>query len=364
MRVTFPTAILASLALVGSLVACALATSPFAPEEGLLVLKNGQVIEGGILREGDRYVVTLGPRGAHGELKVPVADVDIACQSLDAAYQHKLLLIKDQSVKPHIELADWCLRHGLVDRASDELVTALTIDPRDAKVAALEQRIKTAESPPARRTRQVPVLPPTADEIEATVRTVPREAIEQFTTDIQPLLLSRCAVTACHGPSSTAQYRLVKPPPKHVNKTRETQRNLFATLSQIDPGGDSPLLSLALKPHGGAEDPILDQHDRRQIEQLSNWIERVQQSSSPKTAKTKTDGQVRPVGFEEAIPAEKKGPQRLPKVEEPGTFEPSPAARPLSNAGPSATDRKKPKAVRDPFDARNFNEKYHPDAKP
>lgn len=353
------------LALVAScavLCIAALAASPFAPERGLVLLKNGQVIEGGILREGDRYVVTLGERGERGELKIPVTDVDVTCQSLQEAYEHKCRQIVHRAVKPHLDLADWCLRNGLVDRAADELVSAMAIDPSDARIAVTERRMKLAVSSESTRPRPriTQSLPPTQEEIEATLRTLPPEAVEAFTSNIQPLLLSRCAITACHGPGSTASYHLVRPPLKHANKTRETQRNLFATLAQISADGESPLLTKPLVAHGGVETPVLEDRDRRQIEQLAAWIDRVK-GPSKHGKRIPSDGNVRPAAFEEEVPTDNAPSiRRLPSISEPRAFEPATSAKPLSQEAitTKATVAKKPAPGRDPFDPELFNQRF------
>lgn len=345
----------------GLLAGCAvwvLAASPFAPVPGLLVLKNGQIIEGGILREGDRYVVTLGPRGQHGELRVPATEVEVACRDLEEAYQAKRAAIVHPSVKAHCELADWCLRHKLLDRAADELVAAMAIDPRDTKIAAIERRLKATAAPKEKIEKPVFVLPPSQQEIEATLRTLPPEAIEQFTTNIQPLLLSRCAATACHGPSSTSKFHLVRPPLHHANKTRETQRNLFGTLAQISHRGESALLTKALTAHGGSTAAVLDDRDRRQVEQLAAWIQQVQQSSPSQAAKQTADEMVRPATFEEELSEGKPSQRRLPSVGEPGEFQPEASARPLSKNESKGGARPAP-GERDPFSADIFNQKFH-----
>jgi hypothetical protein len=349
-----------SAAIAGSslvvLLICAVLTSAapqFSPQPGIVLLKNGQVIEGSVLREGDRYVVTLGERGEKGEIKVPLTEVDCVCRTIQEAYEHKRDAILQTGVKPHTDLAEWCIRQGLLDRAADELVVAMRIDPSDGKIAAIQRKLKFAAEPKAqKKPRAEYVLPPSQEEIEAVLRTLPPETIEEFAANVQPLLLNRCATTACHGPNSDADFHLVRPPLKHANKTRETQRNLFAAISLITPQGESELLNKALAAHGGMETPILDHHDRRQVEQLAAWIQKVK-NSSPGDAKSKTDRNVRQAGFEEedAPPMTR----RLPSVEAPAEFEPEKNAKPLK---PTSS---KPGA-RDPFDPKIFNEKYH--AKP
>lgn len=352
----------------GILVACAVwavAAPLFAPEPGLLVLKNGQIIDGKLLREGDRYVVVLGERGEQGEIKIPASEVEFVCRTLDEAYQRKREALRGPGAQPHLELAEWCLRHDLKSRAAEELVAAMAIDPRDPRIAVLERRLKLAMAPQVEREKPVFVLPVSLEEIEATLRTIPEEAIDEFTNNIQPILLHRCAMTACHGPNARSEYHLVRPPLKHANKLRETRRNLFATLAQINPDGESPLLTRPLEPHGGAKAPVFDQHDRRQVELIAAWIEQVK-ASPVKDGRSSRDNMVRPAGYDEELP--RRGLRRLPSTE-PRAFRPDEAARPLSG-GTREKDAEQPvlrpgggianpELIEDPFDADIFNRRYH-----
>ena len=116
------------------------------------------------------------------------------------------------------------------------------------------------------------------------------------------------------------------------------------------------MLTMSLAPHGGLETPVLDHHDRRQVEQLSAWINRVKSSSTVEAKKNeKEDRNVRPVNFEEdETPSTTR---RLPGVEAPAEFEPEKNAKSLKQ--PNAFQKS---GARDPFDPRIFNERYH--AKP
>ena len=349
MKYLSPLTVIVSLLLLASCAMWAVAAPLFAPKPGILVLKNGRVISGGVLREGDRYIVTLGERGEQGELKIPVADVALVCRDLVDAYEHKRDSIRQLATKPHLELADWCITQGLLDRAADEIVTARTIDPRDSHIPDVERRLKLASAPPVDKALPQYALPPTQADIAATIRTLPDDAVRHFTTAVEPILLSRCAVTACHGPGSRSDFHLVRPPQRHVNTTRETQRNLFASLAQVMPEGESPLLTVPQQPHGGAKTPVLDARDRRQIERISAWIGMIQQSTTkPQTVKNARDEQVRPATYEEPIetvPSVRNQLRRLPKVD--GEAKPIPQEANTSSA---------PATVRDPFDPEIFNQ--------
>src|SRR5258708_7005444 len=84
--------------------------SSVAPQAGVLVLRNGQVIEGDVTRAGDIYVVS---RGEGSELRPKADEVELFCSSLDEAYEFKARHLSGLSAKSHLELAKWCLRHRL-----------------------------------------------------------------------------------------------------------------------------------------------------------------------------------------------------------------------------------------------------------
>ena len=364
MKAYLPRIGVVSLLVLGCCAVCVVAAPLFAPQPGLLALKNGQVIEGGVLREGDRYIVTLGERGSQGEIKIPVNEVDFVCRDLTEAYQKKRDAIAHHEVQPHLQLAEWCIRHGIYDRAADEVVASRGIDPLDPRIAPLERRLKLLAQPVRSKALPVYVLPPSQEEIAATIRTLSDDSLKHFSENIEPMLLSRCAATGCHGPNSTAEYRLVRPPLRHLNTVRETQRNTFASLQQITEGRESPLLTFATTPHGNALSPPLDDRDRRLIDQLAEWIEMVKVVPADKDTVLR-DENVRPAMFEAPERNSPSAIRRLPSVEEPQAFAPEASARPIGSVphttttggvvGPAA------ESLPDPFDPAAFNRRYHPE---
>jgi hypothetical protein len=79
------------------------------PRAGVLLLRNGQAIEGKIARAGDLYYVAL----PGGEIRIQVADVELCCRSLEEGYWRKRAAAELGNVHDHLRLAQWCLRHGL-----------------------------------------------------------------------------------------------------------------------------------------------------------------------------------------------------------------------------------------------------------
>jgi hypothetical protein len=255
----------------GAYGAWCVAAPPYRPQPGVLVLKNGRVLEGSILREGDRWLVTLGDQSNH--LRIPVADVELACRDLTDAYLQKRARLRGEDAKPHLDLAEWCIRNKLLDRAADELMAAMAIDPHDRRAVEVEQKLKFALPAAKPGPRPVYRVPLTQEEIAREIKVLSREAQEEFATAIEPMLLQNCATSGCHGPGSKSEYLLVRPPAKNHNRLRETQRNLHATLRQINPDGESRLVTMPQAPHGNAKAAVFDKHDQRLVQQLSAWVE-------------------------------------------------------------------------------------------
>ena len=135
---------LAALALLGWFTAVS-GQSPLTPQTGLLVLRNGQVLAGEVTQAGDYYVVTIGgrerspPEGQRGRSGV---------RSLEEAYDFKAGHLSGTGARPHLELAEWCLRHNLHARCAQQLVAAMRLEPENAALKLLERRLEFATLEP------------------------------------------------------------------------------------------------------------------------------------------------------------------------------------------------------------------------
>jgi hypothetical protein len=260
------------IALVVALVPAAIGQSPLAPESGLLVLRNGQVIHGAVTRAGDLYVVT---QGNDVEIRLPATDVEAFCGSIDEAFEFKQRHLAGSGVKPHLDLAEWCLRQNLHSRCAQELVAAMRIAPSDPRLLQLERRLQFAvETPvPPGETLHSTSATVSAEQLEETLRKLPKGSVEKFSANIQPILLNRCAANQCHGPNAQSEFRLLRPPAGQVTSRRFTQRNLFATLKYLDQSDPeaSLLVTMPQKRHGTALTAIFDKQSQNQLAELVAW---------------------------------------------------------------------------------------------
>ncbi len=243
-----------------------------APIMQLLLLRNGEVLEGQVSVTKDGYTVSL----SAGEIQVRADKVEAVCRDLVECYRFKHDRVTTSNVNDYLALAEWCLRHSLLREATISIHEASELDPHHPKLAVLQRRLQLAANPPA-PTQATPAKAEemiSTEELDRTVRSMPPKSVEQFTMTIQPLLLNNCSTGGCHGAQSATSYRLLRLSPNRAANRRSTQRNLLATLALIDREhpGHSPLLTTPVKPHGAAAAPIFGKHQANQYFQLMEWV--------------------------------------------------------------------------------------------
>jgi len=332
-----------------------------APQEGVLLLRNGEAIEGKISRVGELYYVAL----PGGQIRVKAAEVDFCCRSLDEAYRRKRAGIRGThaswvptegwsgDVHAHLQLAQWCLRHGLLGSAGEELADALAADPNHPLIPVLERRLKTAAEPPQQHATAAPAdQAPSPEELDRLVRGMPPGAVETFTQTIQPLLMNHCGTAGCHGPQSPSQFRLLRIPPGRPASRRLTQRNLQAVLPWVnrDDPAASPLLTTSIQPHGAATKAVFSEAQVGQYRRMVDWVYLLAKRPAaevPKTVASKEEPPVR------AMPAESPG-RDSPPPKTPNTSDPHSAF----SIQHSAFSKLPGFVPVDPFDPEIFNRRY------
>jgi hypothetical protein len=318
-----------------------------APQAGILALRNGQIIEGDIIRAGDYYVVS---RGETSELRLKADEVELVCGSLIEAYEFKAQHVSGFSAKSHLDLAKWCLRHGLHDKCSQQLAAAQRLDPTNTQVAELETRLKLVVEAPRAPSTTRPSALVAPDELEKTLQSLPKASVEKFGAVVQPILLNRCGANQCHGPNAKSEFRLLRPPPGQIVSRRFTQRNLYAVMRFVDRSNpdNSPLIALPQQRHGNSLAAVFDKHTAGQLAELVNW------------ARLTAGG---------AVASPPKGPATIAPVEatlsQPAATSGSDTAdsstiQPANRPAPSSTPRiARQPTFRDRFDPEIFNRHYH-----
>ncbi|HVX63693.1 MAG TPA: hypothetical protein VHC19_23930 [Pirellulales bacterium] len=356
-----------------------------APREGVLLLRSGQVIPGRIIPAGDHYLVSR----PHGEYRFRSSDVEMLCKDLDEVYQRKRAQIKLGKVAEHVDLADWCLKNDLIDHAETQLTYALAADATYPRIRLLERRLELArrDDEDARPAPQHAAQRrgPTNDELDRFIRGMPGNAVETFTSTIQPLLVNNCTTSGCHGPQSDARLQLLRIPLGSPPTRRTTQRNLYAVWQHVNPNHpeQSPLLVEATQRHGDSKAAIFNDHDAAQYLQLAAWVSQFGRGGQKPTQPATVKAPAAPLlqSMPPATPArqvlEASGnPQTKlsqPAAESPLESSEEPPSAESGASGPAAAnaDGNRGKAERkprpadytpvDPFDPEIFNRKYHPD---
>jgi len=326
------------------------------PSHGVLVLRNGEVLAGTTTKVGDRYVIA---RNDGTELRIPTGEVEMHCRDLNEAYARKRHTVSRRDVSAVLQLADWCLRNGLHARAADELLAASEIAPRDPRIQSLQRRLQVAMTPESSREvphRQVPPVanpsPPRQPPLERLHSTMPAEAIENFTSRVQPLLLNRCATAACHGGRSSSEFQLASPGLGKTATLRYTQRNLAAIVQQInavDPAA-SPLLTVPQRPHGGLSSGVFSDRDRAQMDILEKWVLKTIQSMPSQSI------------FAESLSAQSLNRDTRQVVSVPDATGELAATLPsgLLNLAHGSPNEPSMVDFRDPFDPERFNRRFLP----
>ena len=252
------------------------------PQPGVMLLRNGSVLHGEILRSGDRYEVGL----EDGDLRIRADDVQFVGASLEECYEHQRLGIEFDSVGDHLDLSEWCLRHGLISESGRELRNAIACDPTHPRCSLVERRLMLAIEGPPEPVASEParIDAPTSDELDQMVRSMPTGTVETFTNTIQPILVNQCSTAGCHGPATSSSLRLMRVAADRTQSRRATQRNLHSVLTNIqhDQPDGSPLLMMPVRPHGGSQTAVFSSRQAMQYRQLVEWAYAVANKRVPK----------------------------------------------------------------------------------
>ncbi len=243
---------------------------------GVLVLANGNLIQGKIQRESDVYRV----RTPQSELVVRVAQVDMFCHTIDEAYEQRRLQRAGSSADSHVDLARWCLRHDLLQYASRELLEVRIIDPEHRQLPLLERQVQLALRNRQAKDRPDPLVETAVQKEEdhsKLIEDVPDWARTLFVRQIQPLLVDSCAASGCHQPGSPEQFQLNRLALDGPGHPATTLNNLAATLALLDFASpdNSALLLRAKTAHGGSDSTKPHALEPHRYQMLRTWVEQL-----------------------------------------------------------------------------------------
>jgi len=369
--------------------------------EGVVLLRNGQILTGRISMAPDGYVVRL----PGGEIRLKAMEVEQAAESLVQIYERMRGGVMADDALGHLRLANWCLKQGLSEQAAAEVDAASRLDGNSPMISAFQRRLQTMQTQPASHSAHGQALPNVnSEDLDRVVRNLPPGTVEAFTQRVQPLLVNSCLTSGCHSSGDDAKFQLLRVPSGRPASRRLTQRNLYAALQLIDceNPAESKLLKIPVAAHGTLKSPMFTDPQSPQYRRLVEWVYQVASHAPPELAPQTRNSHVvdaasGPIGHVEPISVfgNNNFPTATPvsaNMPSQGTQVPTaaaamkaqmsaaePAKRPVGNGsipdaasiglgdgdrGPKdAAARAKRGAAEskpgDPFDAEQFNRRYH-----
>ena len=323
--------------------------------DGLLLLKNGETLEGSISRSGDYYLVVT----AQAEIQVRTRDAEAVCRDLDEVLARKRSLINARSADEHLDLAQWCIDKQLYGQAARELTEAYRIDDIHPRLRLLEMRMKAAMAAPKEivAAAKPAANGPTDEELARDLSTITAEGLHEYTVSVQPLLMNYGASAGCHGPRSTSAFQLERIYLNENSDPRSVKINLARVLKLVDrqAPSTSKLLTVPISPHGGGKRAVFHAHNAEHYRMIASWVGRIAQSTrrtaAPSTAAVNSAGplsQRLPIAPPTASPTTTATPPATPTTAAATNANPTGAAS--TTAAPSAAA-----SGADPFDPTEFN---------
>lgn len=254
---------------------------------GVLVLRNGHLLQGAISRSGDEYVV----RQPTSVIRLGAAQVEFFARTPREAYEVLRRRRDPPTGDDHVHLAQWCLRNELLDGAGEEVAALKRAVPDHRDLRRLEVQLAQAQSRVAvlANATEAPLAPPAAAfpmtrESGAAIA-APATARAEFVRSIQPMLMRSCATGGCHAPGGAETFQLDRLAAVGGGHPTLIQANLDQLWRHVNAADYrlSPLVQRASTVHGarGLRSTPLHPH---QVEVLELWLRAALDLPSPEEA--------------------------------------------------------------------------------
>ena len=112
--------------------------------QGILLLRNGQLLGGQYTLTGFGYEVQL---NGGGVIRLREEQVEFTSDSIDEVYLFQRASHVNSSASAHLKMANWCLANQLYEYADNHLKEAIRIDPREKGIIPIQSRLAIARSP-------------------------------------------------------------------------------------------------------------------------------------------------------------------------------------------------------------------------
>ena len=334
---------------------------PLVNEPGVLVLKSGRAISGRISQNAGGFVVEQ----PHGSIVVPFEFTDFPASDLQDAIRKYHERTPNPTAGFHVNLAQWCLQHQLLDEARTELHAALVLEPHRQDARHMLRRLDALLDPPeAPAAEPAPIRQVAGFDVPevTSLAGLDPEHARVFTERVQPILMNKCGNASCHGPAAENEFRLTRVRLTGGAHRVHSERNLAVTLRYVDQQSPdrSPLLVVPQGNHGRAGRTIFNgpfAHD--QLQTLREWVRGVvaaQAASAPPSRHPTTaggnglsivpqPGNTDPYAIPAGVPSESRTspPASAPAPVEPAdAFDPEAFNRAAANSEPPAVETRFP----------------------
>lgn len=349
------------LVVAGGFIALSVAGPPADGKGKVLVLENERVLEGDVEKVGNQYLV----RRTLGETWVPAEKTLALCQNKEEAYRFLRGRANLHDADEHLRLAQWCHLNGLPAAARAEVEEAVKLRPNhrpSQRLLAHLQQMASADSNPTAAQTADQAEPSPALAIDLT-----EEALGQFATRVQPILMNACA--GCHANGKGGAFKLTRTYEATLTNRKAVQRNLAAVLAQVNATQPfaSPLLAKSVSVHGEMNQSPLKSRQAAAYRTIEEWVRRTLDSNP----QLREPG-VAPLPAPLAPMAKSSPPVRvvptMPVKSEPGanpeparTLPTLPANLPRADEKPTQPAEPKPA---DAFDPDEFNKQAPREVKP
>jgi len=109
-----------------------------AEEPKLLLLDNGQVIEGKIRSEYGNYVVI---KDSGSRIVFPADRVELVCSDWNDLYWQRCAMLKASDTAGHLRLFHWCIKHDLIDGAQNQIDLLQYMNVSASQLQRLDQQL-------------------------------------------------------------------------------------------------------------------------------------------------------------------------------------------------------------------------------
>ncbi len=231
-----------------------------------ILLDDFSVVEGHTLHVGTIFRVTDGERTR----TLSQNHVLFEAANIEDVYQFVLGKMDVTTVAGAAQMAAWCDKNAMYDRAIGHARSVLASSPYDA---VLLESIKKLEAKAARAVVKKPAFQP-----NPATATLPAnddlstEATLSFVTKVQPLLMNLCA--SCHTQKSDkSTFKLSRVREGYIDaEATATNRKVVANqLSRANPSG-SPFLEMLVTSHGGQKLAVLPNRNHTAYRNLETWV--------------------------------------------------------------------------------------------